>query len=300
LGPTDTLMNRPSPPYFVCYRRADEPFAAAMTASLLGNLVGDDNVFLDTLYLRQRGAFEDDLLTAVRNCDLVLAIIGAAWDSPNNLRRLADPTDWVRRELMEAIENHLPIVPVLVGRDDAPSPRGLNLKFDNDRALLLDRADVDRLERDLSELVGTTASEHHDRRQRVERATLALLRHVLPRPQQSMRNDETIARCVASELAAEDWLRFVAAGNLPGKPNGSALLYLTRAEIGVAQLTEDLASHRVMRLPVSNLTVERADRRRLWKPVTDLHLASGARSFTVQGLFEEEADELLELLQPIN
>jgi hypothetical protein len=293
-------MNQPSPSHFICYRRADEPFAAAMTASLLGNLVGDEQVFLDTLYLRQRGAFENDLLAAVRHCSLILAVIGAAWDGPAILRRLADPTDWVRRELTEATENRIPIVPVLVDRDHAPRLPDLAVKFDNNRTLRLYRGDSARLERDLSDLIGKRPAQQHDRQQRIERATLALLRHVLPRPQQSMSNDKTIARCVASELGESDWLRFVTAGNLPGKPNGSTVLYLTHAEIGLAQLTEDLSSQPVIRLPVANLTVERADRWRMWKPVTDLHLTSGPRSVTVKGIFAEETNELLALLgQPL-
>ena len=34
-----------APSLFVCYRRADEPFAAALTASILDDLVGSADVF---------------------------------------------------------------------------------------------------------------------------------------------------------------------------------------------------------------------------------------------------------------
>jgi hypothetical protein len=121
----DTPAARPrlhgTPSIFVCYRRADEPFAAAMTASILEDAVGQHEVFLDTLYLRQSGSFEPALLEAVRNCRIVLAIIGAGWDSPANLTRLAEPTDWVRRELLEASGNGTTIVPVLVERTAVPA-----------------------------------------------------------------------------------------------------------------------------------------------------------------------------------
>jgi len=279
-----------APSIFVCYRRADEPFAAALTASILEDAVGANEVFLDTLYLRQRGSVERALLEAVRNCRIVLAVIGAHWDSPANLDRLARPKDWVRRELLEAAEGGTPIVPVLVGRDTLPSVAGLDLKFDQ-RCLTIDPNDPDHLQGDLRRLLEITGSAGRGGNERVVRAVLALLRHVLPRPQRSMSNDLTVARCVASELDRGDWLRFVTTGNLPDKPNGSAVVYVTRSVVGVAQLTENLRSRPVIRLPLIDLGVHRADRHRLWRRVTDLELRSGDRTVRIEGIFGEEADE---------
>ena len=169
------------------------------------------------------------------------------------------------------------------------------MTFDR-RSVTIDPNDTERLEGDLCRLLGVTGSAGRARRERVERAVLALLRHVLPRPQQSMKNDLTVARCVASELERGEWLRFVTTGNLPGKPNGSAVVYVTRTVVGVAQLTENLDSRPVIRLPLVDLEVERTDGRRLWRRVTDLELASGARAVRVEGIFGEEADEFLDAL----
>jgi TIR domain len=285
-------MSRRAPSIFICYRRADEPFAAALTASILEDSVGADEIFLDTLYLRQRGPFERALLEAVRNCTTVLAIVGPAWDNPTNLARLAEPTDWVRRELVEAFESGTPIVPVLVGRNTVPAIPGL--MFDR-RCLVIDPNDPERLEGDLCNLLEIRCSAGRDMRERVERAALALLRHVLPRPQRSMDNDLTVARCVASELKRGEWLRFVTTGNLPSKPNGSAVVYVTREVVGVAQLTEDLASRPVIRLPLKDLAIRRTDGHLLWRRVTDLDLMSDSRTVHVEGIFGEEADEFLEL-----
>jgi hypothetical protein len=287
-------MSRRTPSVFVCYRRADEPFAAALTASILEDVVGADEVFLDTLYLRQRGPFERDLLDAVRSCRIVFAVVGPAWDSPANSARLAQAEDWVRRELLEAQSSGTPIVPVLVDRDALPVVPGLDLRFDP-RRLMIDPDRPDRLEGDLRRLLGITGSAGRDGRTRIERAVLALLRHVLPRPQRSMDNDLTVARCVASELEDGEWLRFVTTGNIPGRPNGSAVVYVTRSVVGVAQLTENLDSHSVIRLPLAGLSVGRTDGRRLWRRVTDLDLVSGDGSVRVEGIFGEEADEFAEL-----
>jgi len=290
-------LSRRASSIFVCYRRADEPYAAALITSLLEELLGKDEVFLDTLYLRQRGPFEQDLLAAVRNCWLVLAVMGGGWDSPTNLARLGKPTDWVRRELLEASAAGTPIVPVLVGRSDIPAPAGLTLRFD-ERILTVDPDDPERLDGDVRRVLdlGEGGFSPPDPPGRVERAALALLRHVLPQPQRSMDNDRTIARSVASELDGRDWLRFVTTGNLPRKPNGSAVVYLTRTEIGIAQLTEDLRSHGVTRLPLRGLLVQPSSSRRLWRRMTNVALTSGEHSIRIEGIFKEEADELLELL----
>jgi len=70
---------------------------------------------------------------------------------------------------------------------------------------------------------------------------------------------------------------------------------VTRTVVGVAQLTEQLTSHRVARLPLTDLTVERRDGHRLWRRVTDLDLPSEDGTVRVEGIFGEEADEFLEM-----
>jgi hypothetical protein len=284
------------PSIFVSYRRTDEPFAAALTASQAGALVGDADVFLDTLYLRQRGPFERELLSAIRGSRLVLAVIGAAWDRPANLDRLADPQDWVRRELEEATAASIPIVPVLVARTGVPVLPGLDVVFSAARALVIDREDTERLADDLGRLLGTGSPTAGSDSGLVERAVLAMLRHVLPTGQRSMSNDRTVAGCVAGRLQEGEWLRFVFTGNLPGKPNGSTVVYLTPHRVGIAQLSEDLTRTPVDSLPTAGLEVRRSDRHRLWRAVADLELVSGRRSVHVRGVFAEEADELIEML----
>jgi hypothetical protein len=225
----------------------------------------------------------------------VLAVIGGAWDGPRNLDRLADPADWVRRELAEATAASIPIVPVLVGRTDLPALPDLRVGFDLDRGLVIDREDPGRLAGELGRLVGREpAAAAVDQ----ERAVLAMLRHVLPSGQRSMANDRTVARCVDRQMGEHEWLRFVFTGNLPGQPNGSAVAYLTPHRLGIAQLSEGFTCTPVDSLPTAGLRVRRRDRRRLWKPVADLELVAGDRSVEVRGVFAEEADELVELLGP--
>ena len=94
------------------------PYAAALAYAQLSASFAGDAVFLDTRFLRQRGDVSRQLLAAVAASRLVLAIIGPAWDDAERRSRLADPRDWVRRELVAADEAGKPIVPVLVDRTD--------------------------------------------------------------------------------------------------------------------------------------------------------------------------------------
>jgi len=70
----------------------------------------------------------------------------------------------------------------------------------------------------------------------VERATLAMIRHVLPDRQQFGGNDEAVARAVADHLAPGEWLRFAGAGNSPGRPGGSGVVMVTDEQLRLVQL----------------------------------------------------------------
>jgi hypothetical protein len=297
-------------PVFVSYRRTDEPFATAVVATLLAEQVGEDRVFLDTLFLRQRGPFARRLLRALRSCRLVIAVVGTGWDNEKNGARLREPEDWVRRELRHAWKHGIPIVPVLVDRTDLPDFVGLLDLTAADREsgalrqqLRLRTADIwlqePRLHRAASaalDLPPSPALPPRPRPELVERAALAMLRHVLPAPQRSMQNDQMIAHAVASALGDDEWLRFATAASTPGRPNGSAVVFLTRSDVGIIEINADLTPGDATRVPLSEVRdVARHDRCRLWRPVTDLHLSTGKGTVTVAGLFAGEADELLEL-----
>jgi hypothetical protein len=180
---------------FVSYRRADEPFAAGLLSSLLSEGVGQHEVFLDTRYLRQRGNFGPQLLDAVRNSLMVLAVVGPAWDSEVNLGRLRRPGDWVRQELLTAKEHRIPIVPVLVDRAFPPAVFA-KLGLEPETGL---RLDPDRYWAFQPELLSWLSSRpespplrwggNQNRTKMIEEAVLAMLIHVLPVAQRRMRND---------------------------------------------------------------------------------------------------------------
>ena len=77
-------------------------------------------VFMDVDSIPLGEDFVELLRTAVSQCDVLLALIGQKWIDAQNeqgLRRLDDPMDFVRIEIATALENNIPIIPILF--DDA-------------------------------------------------------------------------------------------------------------------------------------------------------------------------------------
>ena len=83
---------------------------------------GRDAVFQDVVAIVARESFPAAIEAALAQADVVLAVIGPRWlnDGSTEVSRLADPNDYVRRELSSALGKNKRIIPVLVG--DAVMP----------------------------------------------------------------------------------------------------------------------------------------------------------------------------------
>lgn len=117
------------PTVFLNYRTDDEEFAATLIDRALSDRFGTGQVFRASKSIPPGSDFEREILAAVRQSAVLLAVIGTRWltamDSSGR-RRLDDPADWVRREIAEAIRCAIPVVPVLVDKTErltgAPLP----------------------------------------------------------------------------------------------------------------------------------------------------------------------------------
>ena len=71
--------------------------------------------------------FRDDIKETLKRAKVVVAIIGADWSGGREAapRRIDDPADFVRLEIASALENGIPIIPVLV--NNTPMPEAKNL-----------------------------------------------------------------------------------------------------------------------------------------------------------------------------
>jgi TIR domain len=299
----------PTPPStFLCYRRADEPFATALLGTALIDRLGESRVFLDTVSLDRGPAFEAKLIAAARSADVMLVVIGQRWDRGRNRERLDQDDDWVRTEIFQAEDAGRRIMLVLVERDPGPIDLPAALDFLRGcETVALRRPDVSGKLAGIADTItgestAVPAGGHLDRTT-VERATLAMIRHVLPDRQQFGGNDEAVARAVADHLAPGEWLRFAGAGNSPGRPGGSGVVMVTDEQLRLVQLRPrrglrfGVQTAEATSRPLRPQTTLRATpRRSFFRDLVDVHVeAPGSEPLPVLGLFPRPAEILLEV-----
>jgi TIR domain len=102
------------PRVFINYRTGDGEFAAALLDLQLSAEFGADNVFLASRTIAPGSNFEQTIVTQLRACTTVLAVVGRRWLDSSSGQGLHAPDDWVRRELLEAMERDILIIPVLL------------------------------------------------------------------------------------------------------------------------------------------------------------------------------------------
>lgn len=116
---------------FINYRGDDSRSNAALLHRELRQCFGDAAVFLDSESIPAGHDFEVQLLGKLRECRVMLAVIGRRWltlSDRSGRRRIDDPADWIRRELVEAFRAGLTVIPIIA--DDGELPRVDDLPVD--------------------------------------------------------------------------------------------------------------------------------------------------------------------------
>lgn len=117
---------------FINYRGEDSHSYGALLYTELERTFGEGRVFLDAESIPAGADFVEALVGHVRSARAVLAVIGPRWltaaDPTTGRRRIDDPDDWIRRELVEAFVIGVRVIPVLT--DDADLPREAELPAD--------------------------------------------------------------------------------------------------------------------------------------------------------------------------
>jgi hypothetical protein len=111
------------PRIFICYRREDASGHAGRLRDALSARFGSKEVFLDHDAIGPGENFVQAMSRAIGSCEVFLAIIGNQWLSVTNrngARRLDDPDDHVRREILEALGRDVRLIPILVEGADMP------------------------------------------------------------------------------------------------------------------------------------------------------------------------------------
>jgi hypothetical protein len=109
---------------FINYRGEDSYSYGVWLHTELSRRFGPELVFLDSVSIPAGADFVEQLLGQVRRSAVVLAVIGPRWlaaDRPGGGRRIDDPADWIRRELVEAFRAGVRVVPLLTDGAQMPA-----------------------------------------------------------------------------------------------------------------------------------------------------------------------------------
>lgn len=122
-------MARPATPgIFISYRRDDTRADAGRLCDRLEAHFGDEQVFMDIDDLKPGQKFVDELNRVLDGCDVLIVLMGSGWlgaQDQNGSLRLMDEQDFVRREVLTALQRGIEIIPVLVNRTPMPTPESL-------------------------------------------------------------------------------------------------------------------------------------------------------------------------------
>ena len=155
-GPNQTAMR-----VFLSYRRSDSAETTGRVYDRLAIEFGETNVFRDIDSLLPGIPFKQQLEESLRDTDATLVMIGSDWASAKDdvgQIRLSNPLDYVRLEVENSLETGRPVIPVLVGGAQLPSPSDLpeSLKSLTERQSVELRSDPD-FHRDMNSLIESLA-----------------------------------------------------------------------------------------------------------------------------------------------
>ena len=107
------------PAIFLSYRRTDSPQVCRVFDWLVRRF-GKDAVFMDVAAIPLAVSFADTIREAITGSSIMIVLIGNGW-----LSRIRETDDPVRLEIEAALENRVPILPVLIGNTMMPDPDDL-------------------------------------------------------------------------------------------------------------------------------------------------------------------------------
>jgi hypothetical protein len=119
-------MTTAQPKVFISYRRSDSLAATGRLYDRL-NTAYPGMFFRDVSGIGVGVDFAKEIERAVSSSVALIAVIGPAWatESVDGKRRLDDPDDFVRLEVLNALKRGIRIIPVLVGNASMPEEEQL-------------------------------------------------------------------------------------------------------------------------------------------------------------------------------
>jgi hypothetical protein len=147
---------------FISYRIDDSNDLVGRMDDYLRAQFGDATVFRDKRRLLAGQEWSDELERNVRNCAVILVVIGPSWEHATfrdgrhkGFPRLSDPEDWVRKEITVALQSGCTVIPVRANREDLPDRAWLeNVGLAGLAGKQSVRVRSDEFQRDMTDLMG--------------------------------------------------------------------------------------------------------------------------------------------------
>jgi len=108
---------------FISYRRSDSAAIAGRIRDRLAQYYGADAIFIDIDSIPFGIDFRQQIQEAMTKNDLVLALINPKWigSKKAGATRISDYQDPIRIEIETALNNGIPLIPVVVGGATNPT-----------------------------------------------------------------------------------------------------------------------------------------------------------------------------------
>ena len=116
------------PSIFLSYRRVDTSGHTGRLSDALEAKFGADAVFHDIQSIEAGHRFDEVIDSALAKCRVFIPLIGDDWlkiTGPDGRRRLDDPGDLVRREVVAALRRGIAVIPVLLEGATMPAAAAL-------------------------------------------------------------------------------------------------------------------------------------------------------------------------------
>lgn len=107
---------------FISYRRADSAGHSGRIFDRLSAQFGLEHVFMDIDTIVPGEDFIKVIENTISSCDCVVAVIGQDWTGKGAKKaRIFNQNDFVRLEIKHALQQEIPVIPVLVNQAHLPS-----------------------------------------------------------------------------------------------------------------------------------------------------------------------------------
>jgi hypothetical protein len=195
----------PTTPFriFINYRRSDSGGYAGRIYDALNAHADSWHVFMDIDTIDPGEDFAEVIDRSLETCDLVIAVIGRQWleiTDARGRRRLEHPDDFVRLELLAALDRTVRVIPALVQGAEMPSSEDLPdelMKLARRNAFELSDA---RWHYDIGRLIEVLEGIHHRRAAAEAEAEEERLRQEEEERLKQQLNDRETAALATAEL----------------------------------------------------------------------------------------------------